>query len=198
MDEFWRQCPGAVLTQKEREYLVDVAGLLCERLEQPIIVNVGVMWAASMHCLRAGCESAILVGVDIDYQTKKIQRKEDLNAIFIQGDSTEVHKDFAVYIKNEIDEILDEYDKVDFIFFDGDHRYLTVKRDIAGWTPKVVEGGYIAFHDYNFAPENLKWDATLPGVKKAVDEWYQQNKMYWTEIGAPDSLKAFRRVYNGD
>lgn len=47
------------------------------------------------------------------------------------------------------------------IFIDGDHEYSSVKHDIISYTPRVVKGGLIAFHDYS---------DQYPGVLKAVDE----------------------------
>lgn len=46
------------------------------------------------------------------------------------------------------------------LFVDGDHSYQGVQRDIELYAPRVVRGGFIAFHDYTVYPE----------VRKAVDE----------------------------
>jgi predicted O-methyltransferase YrrM len=51
------------------------------------------------------------------------------------------------------------------LFIDGDHAYEAVKEDIANYTPRVVPGGIVAFHDYS-----LPW---CPGVTRAVDEFLQ-------------------------
>jgi predicted alpha/beta hydrolase family esterase len=50
---------------------------------------------------------------------------------------------------------------LDFVFIDADHKYESVKADIAAWLPKVRPGGHIAGHDYH---------SDWPGVQKAVDE----------------------------
>lgn len=39
---------------------------------------------------------------------------------------------------------------VRLVFIDGDHRYESVKKDIAAWIPRVIDGGIIAFHDSNW------------------------------------------------
>lgn len=38
-------------------------------------------------------------------------------------------------------------DKFEFIFIDGAHDFDSVLQDIDAWFPKLIEGGYIAFHD---------------------------------------------------
>lgn len=48
---------------------------------------------------------------------------------------------------------------VRLVFIDGDHRYESVKNDIAAWSPCVIDGGIIAFHDLNW-----------PGVARAIAE----------------------------
>jgi predicted O-methyltransferase YrrM len=37
--------------------------------------------------------------------------------------------------------------KLDYLFIDGDHRYMGVKKDFEMYSPLVREGGMIAFHD---------------------------------------------------
>jgi len=46
------------------------------------------------------------------------------------------------------------------LFIDGNHSYEAVMHDIAHYTPRVVSGGLVAFHDY--------WRED--GVRQAVDE----------------------------
>ena len=53
--EYWRTVPGAALTVAERLFLVDRAREVEERFgEEATIVNIGVLWGASLHCLREG------------------------------------------------------------------------------------------------------------------------------------------------
>ncbi len=52
--------------------------------------------------------------------------------------------------------------KVDMVFIDGDHRYVTVLRDIKKAYELLKDGGLICGHDYGHP--------TWPGVKRAVDE----------------------------
>lgn len=196
--DFYKECFGAAVTWQERELMKKLAEKSCERYDQPVIVNIGVMWGCSMHCFRAGCERAILVGVDIDFDTRKVQKPELLNAIFIQGDSREIHEQFSVQVTDEEHKILYDSDRIDLLFIDGDHRYLTVKKDIAGWEPKVSQGGIMAFHDYAPAQVDLDRDPSLDGVRKAVDEWFKVNNHYWKELPGVNSIRVFQRSYTGD
>jgi hypothetical protein len=51
-----------------------------------------------------------------------------------------------------------------FVFIDGDHSYLGVKRDVALWRGLVEPGGLLCGHDYSSSP------AKRGEVKRAVDE----------------------------
>lgn len=44
---------------------------------------------------------------------------------------------------------------LDFVYIDGNHRFMDVARDITLWTPKVRKGGIIAGHDYR--RNSKKW-----------------------------------------
>lgn len=70
------------------------------------------------------------------------------------------------------------------LFIDGDHSYSAVKHDILHYTPRVVKGGIIAFHDY-----------ALPyceGVTQAVDELMCSNE--YEHICDYYSLRVYRKV----
>lgn len=54
----------------------------------------------------------------------------------IEGDSVAVAKTFTA--------------SVDFIYFDGGHRYQEVCADLVAWLPRVKYGGIIAGHDFDF------------------------------------------------
>lgn len=51
---------------------------------------------------------------------------------------------------------------VDLLFFDGDHHYEFVKRDIENYFPKLKGNGVLLGHDYT--------TSFVPGVRKAADE----------------------------
>ena len=57
-------------------------------------------------------------------------------------------------------------DSVGIVYIDGLHDYESVKRDIDTWYQKVRWGGIISGHDF---------DACLPGVVQAVNEFRKEN-----------------------
>ena len=58
---------------------------------------------------------------------------------------------------------------IDFLFVDGDHGYLPVKRDYEMYAPLVRKGGIIAFDDVVFCPNDVGrfWEE-LEGTKKLL------------------------------
>ncbi|WP_442599234.1 class I SAM-dependent methyltransferase [Neobacillus sp. D3-1R] len=70
------------------------------------------------------------------------------------------------------------------LFVDGDHNYSGVKRDIDLFAPRVVPGGFIAFHDYTVYAD----------VKKAVDELCESRE--YVLVCDYDSLRLLRKVKN--
>jgi len=158
----------------EREWLREHAALIEAEFPQPIMVNIGVLHGATMHCLRAGAPSARLYGVDIDFTSYPVMGGNELEAVFIEGDSGVCHVNFKY--------------KIHLLFIDGDHLYPAVKADIAGWVPKVVMGGVVGFHDYgSLAPH-------VAGVKQAVNEWFAREQAHWEPLQPANSVMGYRRI----
>ena len=63
--------------------------------------------------------------------------------------------------------------KIDYVFLDGGHDYVTVKNDLNNWSEVIDNNGTVLCDDYNLS--------YAPGVKKAIDE-YIKNKDYKCEI----------------
>lgn len=55
---------------------------------------------------------------------------------------------------------------LDFVYIDADHRYASVRADIAAWLPKIRAGGIMAGHDYAYRSHAVK----RYGVIRAVHE----------------------------
>lgn len=64
---------------------------------------------------------------------------------------------------------------LDFVFIDGDHRYLSVKSDIEAWEPKVRIGGVVSGHDYKVSNKTLA--GARCEVVKAVDEYVTKHRI---------------------
>jgi len=72
---------------------------------------------------------------------------------------------------------------VELIFIDGAHEYDFVKLDFDLWFPKLIEGGFIAFHDSILGP----------GVKKVVKEKVFKSKDF-RKIGLADYITYAQKV----
>ncbi len=181
-NNFYLECPGAQLTQAEREYIKLMAEQITGKFPNPVFVNLGVMWGASMHCLRAGSKNAYLYGIDTDYKTHEVKNKKDLRPVlFATCDSVEWGhrwKDMPVHI----------------VFVDADHSYEAVQKDIKAWSPHVVSGGLMIFHDYNPTEHNLNLFPEIAGVKKAVAEWWVDAVGEYGYVDSPDSLFVCRKL----
>lgn len=171
----WKTARGGVLHLVERDRLRDAAAYVVQRFGQPTIVNIGVLWYASMYCLRAGAPEARLVGVDIK-KDPTTEVHPELKAEFIWADSRICHATFK--------------DPIHLLFIDGDHDYPVIAADIANWTPKVVPGGLVLFHDYAPSKKHLVRHK-LQGVRRAIDEWAA--KSGWERFQSSGSLAAFQR-----
>ncbi len=79
---------------------------------------------------------------------------------------------------------------VELIFVDGDHNYRYVKLDFELWFPKLVKGGYIAFHDTNHR-KGANWGH---GGPKRVAEKYLFRSHYFSNIGLVGSIAFGKRV----
>lgn len=72
------------------------------------------------------------------------------------------------------------------LFIDGEHSYEASRRDFELWSPFVVSGGMIAFHDIGH------W----PGVSRFYQELIQST-MQFKERFAVQSIRAIQRQENG-
>lgn len=170
--DYWRKARGERITPPERQLLFDLAQRTVERFDHPLIVNIGVSWGASLHCLVAGAPYARHMAIDIDYERRPVHGIEILSTVeFITGNS----------------QVMPISDPVHLVFVDGDHSYSGVLSDIIAWTPVV--GGVIAFHDYKPQERDKR---RLAGVRRAVDEIYRGGG--WRLCGAAGSVMAFERV----
>lgn len=158
--------PGAAMTIPERQYLHDLAEQTAAQFGPTCsIVNIGVALGCSCICLRAGAPDSTLVGLDIDPEAAHG------DWTFIRADSRRFALPGPIHL----------------LFIDGAHDYAAVKADILSWTPAVVPGGIVAFHDYGNS-DVLPWTA---GVKQAVDELMHGGD--WEAIAGAGSIAAFRK-----
>ena len=81
------------------------------------------------------------------------------------------------------------YKAIHFLFIDDCLYEHTVAAYIKLWSPFVVNGGIMAFHDYN--PIALFSNPTR--VRDAVDAWYATSDD-WDHCDSCDSIIAFKRI----
>lgn len=180
------------LRPEERRALRNLATLVVP--PDGLIVNIGVEYGASVHCLHDGNPDAVIVAMDIDNSKYEGERYEQV--VFWTGDSGGVLQ--RIWRKNF-------YGKpIDLLFIDGDHTYEGVKRDL-GWLRYVKLGGYVLFHDcYDFSDPGLV-HRVVPGVNEAVSEWYGAAGVWvsqsmdslfgeWKEEESVGTMRIFRRL----
>ena len=78
-------------------------------------------------------------------------------------------KDNIHLIKGNSNKILNEIDikKIDYVFLDGGHEYNTVKNDLECCKEVIMSDGVVLCDDYDLS--------YAPGVKKAIDEFIENN-----------------------
>ncbi len=183
VDSLYSEVPGAAIYPAEREWLRRTAAELTHAFfpRRLTVVNIGVMWGASMHCLRAGASNARLIGVDININRDNnhtIWKPELLQAEFIEADSTTYTKFTA---------------PIHFLFIDGCHHEHTVAADIKTWSPHVVLNGIMAFHDYSPNATDFAFHPDTIGVRRAVDKW-SAGADDWEYVDSCLSIIAFKRI----
>lgn len=102
---------------------------------------------------------------------KVAQCKAENRVVFLRGSSI----DMALKVPDR---------SLALVYIDADHSYRGVKEDIRAWLPKLVAGGYMAFHDYQ-APHY--------GVKQAVQEFCSKSQLLIHHIpeDKPDDAGAY-------
>ncbi|MBD1141195.1 class I SAM-dependent methyltransferase [Pelagibacterales bacterium SAG-MED39] len=85
---------------------------------------------------------------------EELLKKFEKNIHLIKGNSNQILRKM-------------EMSKIDYVFLDGGHDYETVKNDLNLCMEVINNGGTVLCDDYNLS--------YAPGVKKAIDEYVQNN-----------------------
>ena len=98
-------------------------------------------------------------------------KRQDPYSLKAVEDLLQKFKDNIYLIKGNSNKLLKkiEMSKVDFVFLDGGHDYNTVVNDLSFCIEVIKSNGTVMCDDYNLG--------SAPGVKKAIDEFVEKNKL---------------------
>ena len=86
---------------------------------------------------------------------------------------------------------------LDFLFIDGDHSYEACLRDWSQWSPFVVAGGIVAFHDARVFEGG--WTSADWGPVRVIADVFGSGKADgWSVVGGVDSLVVVERAGTAD
>jgi MMP 1-O-methyltransferase len=113
-----------------------------------VIVEIGSWKGKSTICLALGSEAGASVPLyAVDPHAE--YRFGDFKANVERAGIAELVRPVASLSQTAADEF-DE--PIELLFVDGSHEYDLVLEDFEKWVPKVVEGGWVAFHDTTWTP----------------------------------------------
>lgn len=162
---------------EEREALFRLAGNVPRN---GVILNIGIEYGASMICLRAGNESARLIGIDLNTNKLTLPDEFNLNAGIMSGDSGEIARGWSEHL--------------DLLFIDGDHGYRGVTLDTQ-YADFLMPDGIVMFHDCYDWTDTDKTHRLVPGVIAAVDDWFSSvDKSAWIELDKVGTSRLFQRI----
>lgn len=157
-----------------------------------VVVEIGTWKGKSTYCISKGLRSGKIyaidpfnadAGLDLGSQKEYADKKGvkdllvnfkdtmkrfgvDKKIVAKKGYSTEFHEDF---------------DKIDFLFIDGDHSIEGCKTDFNLYSPKIVSGGFIAFHDFYEKRDELGPTHVIKKfvLKSSAFKFYRQYDTLW-------------------
>jgi MMP 1-O-methyltransferase len=144
------------LSSNEALGLYDVASRLPAGA---VVVEIGSWQGKSTYCIAKGLKSGTVNAIDpfnaaggADEGSEKIyldkKQNKDLMQGFIDNMTSRNVMDKIVVKRGYSFDFANEFPRIDFLFIDGDHSIEGCQRDFEMFSPKLVSGGYIAFHDF--------------------------------------------------
>lgn len=142
---------GGWLTKTEGFFLYNVAKKI---KSGNVIVEVGSWKGKSTICLGSGAKGKNQIKIfSIDphigsSEHQKMFGHVDTFEEFTQNISKAGIAEYVEPIRNTSENAAKNFNqKIEFVFIDGAHDYNSVKLDFNLWFPKVMSGGFLAFHD---------------------------------------------------
>ena len=165
------------LTDEEGEALYDLARACTGR---GVIVEIGSWKGKSTVCLGLGSkEGAVLPVYAVDPHAD--YRFGDFKANVERAGITDLVRPVASLSQAAADGF-DE--AIELLFVDGSHQYDLVLEDFEKWVPKVVEGGWVAFHDTTWTP----------GPRKVVGQAIYRSRRFKDVEFVVGSMTVARKV----
>jgi predicted O-methyltransferase YrrM len=165
------------LTDEEGEALFDLARACTGK---GVIVEIGSWKGKSTVCLGLGSKAGASVPVyavdpHADY------RFGDFKTNVERAGIAELVRPLASLSQPAAD---DFHEPIELLFVDGSHEYGLVLEDFEQWVPKVVEGGWVAFHD-------TTWTA---GPRKVVGHAIYRSRRFKDARFVVGSMTVARKV----
>jgi len=165
------------LTDEEGEALYDLARACTGK---GVIVEIGSWKGKSTICLGLGSRAGVSVPVyaidpHADY------RFGDFKTNVERAGITDLVRPIASLSQPAAD---DFEEPIELLFVDGSHEYDLVLEDFEKWVPKVVENGWVAFHD-------TTWTA---GPRKVVGDAIYRSKRFKDARFVVGSTTVARKV----
>jgi len=124
-----------------------------------IVVEIGSWQGKSTYCISKGLKSGKIYAIDpfnkdagLDFETQQnYDSKVVENSLLYNFQKNMIDfkvSDKIITKKGYSYDFNEEFDKIDFLFIDGDHSVEGCKLDYELYARKINKGGFIAFHDY--------------------------------------------------
>jgi predicted O-methyltransferase YrrM len=157
------------------------------------LVEIGVAEGASALALREAAEANGILYLIDPYPAGRIPglnlRKFCAHRHVNRSNNSSVRwiRDFSQNISKSWRE------PIDFLFIDGDHSHEGCLRDWNEWSPFVIVGGIVAFHDARLFPNG--WTGSDWGPVRVVRKlFYEDQNRHWKILDEVDSLLIVQRT----
>ncbi len=177
------------LTDNEAMGLYSVASKLSRHAT---VVEIGSWQGKSTFCIAKGLASGSVYAIDpfnadggFDIQSEKEYKQkkgsEDLLENFTSNmERLKVMK--KIIVKQGYSyQFPGDFSSINFLFIDGDHSIEGCKTDFELYSPKIIPGGFIAFHDYYEERNDLGPTYVIKNIVMKLDnfKFYKQYDTLW-------------------
>ena len=170
------------LTVREKLQLITLA----KKCHGVVYVEIGSYLGASSCFIAAGIKKARrhakLFCIDTWHNDSMSEGERDTFDVFYKN--TEQYRDIIMPLRGYSTEVMPNADKhfqkIDFLFIDGDHSYEACKQDWQLCSPRLKSGSLVIFHDIGWA-EGVRRVVKEEVAPKAAQEGRLPN-LYWAKL----------------